>query len=41
VQAGEAIARVGNSGGQADTGLYFEIRYQGKPIDPSLWLARS
>jgi len=41
VQAGEAIARVGNSGGQTDAGLYFEIRYQGKPIDPSLWLARS
>lgn len=40
VSAGEAIATVGNSGGQADTGLYFEIRQKGKPIDPSSWLAR-
>lgn len=40
VQAGENIATVGNSGGQANAGLYFEIRHQGKPIDPNLWLAR-
>jgi septal ring factor EnvC (AmiA/AmiB activator) len=40
VQAGENIATVGNSGGQANAGLYFEIRHQGKPIDPALWLAR-
>jgi murein hydrolase activator len=41
VQAGEIIATVGNSGGQADTGVYFEIRHQGKPVDPGVWLARS
>ena len=41
VRAGEAIANVGNSGGQAATGLYFEIRHNGKPIDPGGWLARS
>lgn len=40
VQAGETIATVGNSGGQAGTGLYFEIRHQGRPIDPGGWLAR-
>lgn len=40
VRAGEAIATVGNSGGQASTGLYFEIRHSGKPIDPGGWLAR-
>jgi murein hydrolase activator len=40
VHAGEAIANVGNSGGQAGTGLYFEIRHNGKPINPSGWLAR-
>ena len=40
VQAGEAIANVGNSGGQASAGLYFEIRHNGKPIDPGGWLAR-
>lgn len=41
VQAGENIATVGNSGGQANAGLYFEIRYQGQPVDPNLWLAHS
>lgn len=41
VKAGEAIASVGNSGGQSDNGLYFEIRYQGKAIDPAIWLARA
>jgi septal ring factor EnvC (AmiA/AmiB activator) len=40
VKAGEAIARVGNTGGQASDGLYFEIRHQGKPINPGDWLAR-
>jgi murein hydrolase activator len=39
VSAGEAIASVGNSGGQNKSGLYFEIRQEGKPIDPSRWLA--
>jgi len=37
VVAGETIATVGNSGGQADAGLYFEIRVAGKPADPLLW----
>jgi len=27
VQPGDAIATVGNSGGQPDTGLYFEMRH--------------
>lgn len=40
VKAGDAIASIGNSGGQATTGVYFEIRRQGKPIDPGVWLAR-
>ncbi len=40
VKAGDAVASIGNSGGQANTGVYFEIRHQGKPIDPSQWLAR-
>jgi len=39
VKAGDIIANIGNSGGQATTGVYFEIRHQGTPIDPSLWLA--
>lgn len=41
VKAGDPIARVGNSGGQEDTGLYFEIRHNGKPTDPQGWLARA
>ncbi len=38
VNAGAAIASVGNSGGQKEAGLYFEIRYQGMPVNPSKWL---
>jgi septal ring factor EnvC (AmiA/AmiB activator) len=26
---------VGSSGGSMDTGLYFELRHQGKPVDPA------
>jgi septal ring factor EnvC (AmiA/AmiB activator) len=40
VKAGDSIASVGNSGGQEQSGLYFEIRHQGKPLDPAPWLAR-
>lgn len=38
VSGGETIATVGNSGGNADSGLYFELRYQGKPLDPLTWV---
>lgn len=37
VEAGELIARVGDSGGLTTSGLYFEIRYQGRPLDPAAW----
>lgn len=37
VIAGEVIATVGNSGGHNQSGLYFEIRHQGSPVDPLLW----
>ncbi|PKM25690.1 MAG: peptidase M23 [Gammaproteobacteria bacterium HGW-Gammaproteobacteria-13] len=37
VKAGEAIATVGNSGGQETSALYFAIRQQGRPIDPAQW----
>ncbi len=37
IAAGETIAAVGNTGGQSDFGLYFEIRSAGKPADPILW----
>jgi septal ring factor EnvC (AmiA/AmiB activator) len=38
VKAGEAIATVGNTGGSAETGLYFELRYQGLALDPASWI---
>lgn len=38
VQGGEAIAQVGASNGGADSGLYFEIRLQGQPVDPLKWV---
>lgn len=37
VSAGEVIATVGDSGGQNKTGLYFEIRIDGKPNNPQNW----
>ena len=37
VEAGETIATIGDSGGQPKSGLYFEIRHQGKPINPKQW----
>ena len=40
VRQGETIASVGSSGGEDEPGLYFELRYKGKPFDPSRWLAR-
>ena len=40
VQANEAIALVGDSGGQENPGLYFEIRRKGNPINPKGWLIR-
>jgi septal ring factor EnvC (AmiA/AmiB activator) len=38
VQPGDAIATVGNSGGQPDPGLYFEMRHQSRPVNPLLWV---
>lgn len=37
VEAGEVIAGIGDSGGQAKSGLYFELRHQGKPVNPMYW----
>ncbi len=38
VRAGDVVAAVGATGGQDETGLYFELRHQGKPFDPSAWV---
>jgi septal ring factor EnvC (AmiA/AmiB activator) len=40
VQAGDSIARVGNSGGEKEAGLYFEIRQAGRTVDPATWLGQ-
>jgi len=40
VRAGQAIALVGNSGGQGRPSLYFEIRRQGQAVNPQPWLGR-
>ncbi len=37
VEAGDVIASVGQSGGRSKPGLYFEIRQNGKPVNPRLW----
>jgi septal ring factor EnvC (AmiA/AmiB activator) len=39
--AGEAIALVGMSGGQANAGLYFEIREKGDAVNPLSWLSKN
>lgn len=41
VDANEIIAEVGNSGGQQASALYFEIRHNGRPTNPSRWCRRS
>jgi septal ring factor EnvC (AmiA/AmiB activator) len=40
VAPGDAIATVGVSGGQVDSGLYFEIRQGIKPVNPRNWITR-
>ena len=40
VVPGEVLGHVGDSGGQAAAGLYFEIRKNGKPVNPKTWLRR-
>ncbi|MDF7667045.1 murein hydrolase activator EnvC [Orbaceae bacterium ESL0727] len=40
VETGQAIAVVGSSGGQSTPALYFEIRRDGRALDPSAWLKR-
>jgi septal ring factor EnvC (AmiA/AmiB activator) len=38
LQAGDIVAGVGNSGGNEDSGLYFELRHKGSPLDPETWV---
>jgi len=39
VRSGDPVASVGASGAAAESGLYFELRRDGKPFDPQRWLA--
>lgn len=39
VKSGDAIASAGNSGGNEHSGLYFEMRHQGRAIDPLDWVS--
>ncbi len=39
LRGGDTIATVGNSGGNEDFGLYFELRRESKPLDPMKWMA--
>jgi len=39
VRGGDPVAHVGVVGGDAESGLYFELRHDGKPFDPLRWVA--
>ncbi len=38
--AGESIASVGSTGGALESGVYFELRLDGKPFDPMRWVGK-
>jgi septal ring factor EnvC (AmiA/AmiB activator) len=38
VKSGDSIASAGNSGGNEESGLYFELRHQGRAFDPAGWV---
>ena len=38
VRRGDEVAFVGDTGSLTGPGLYFEIREEGKPVDPEQWL---
>ncbi len=40
VAPGDVIATVGDSGGQQQSGVYFELRRGTKPVDPGQWVTR-
>ena len=41
VEAGEVIATVGDTGSMTGPGLHFEVRHNGKSVDPMKWLKKS
>jgi murein hydrolase activator len=40
VTSGENVATAGSTGGALETGVYFELRHEGKPFDPMRWVRR-
>jgi septal ring factor EnvC (AmiA/AmiB activator) len=38
VKAGDAIASAGSTGGNEESGLYFELRHLGQAFDPASWI---
>jgi len=40
VAPGEVVALAGNTGGNSAPGLYFQIRRDGQPVDPAVWVDR-
>lgn len=38
IRGGDTVATVGNSGGNPESGLYFEMRHEGRPFDPLNWV---
>jgi septal ring factor EnvC (AmiA/AmiB activator) len=40
VRGGDPVAQVGASGGAEESGLYFELRQDGRPFDPLRWVAQ-
>jgi murein hydrolase activator len=40
VTAGDAIASIGNSGGNESNGVYYELRRNSQPFDPLIWSVR-
>ncbi len=40
VETSEVIATVGDTGSMGGTGLHFEVRHHGKPLDPMEWIRK-
>ena len=38
VEPGDVVGETGSSGSVSEAGLYFEVRRQGRPVDPAVWL---
>ena len=41
VKPGETVALVGRSGGKGSAGVYFGIRYNGRPVNPQSWCRKA